>query len=301
VARRLAIIINPISGRKGRLSRTGVERLALARRLLAGHPQVHAEIVATTAAGQGGDLSRGFVARGFDVVVAWGGDGTVNEVAGPLIGTTTALGIVPSGSGDGLVGSLGLPRQPDSAIAAALSGRSATMDVGYFGGRHFLNTAGVGFDAAVVASFNAGRRRGIAGYLTRTATMVWRYQPRHYELRLDDEPRAGVHMMIAFANGREYGNGMRVAPQADARDGWLDAVLVEQGRPWRQLWRARRLLFAPHRPASGIAHVRVQSASITGERLQCHVDGESFESSGTLGVTLSPRVLRVCGLDASSR
>jgi diacylglycerol kinase (ATP) len=293
---RLAVIVNPISGRKGRRRTTGAERVARARRLVIDRPKVHAEIVATTAAGHAAELSRGFVARGFDVVVAWGGDGTVNEVAGPLIGTGTALGIVPSGSGDGLVGSLGLPRGTAAAFAAAVAGRSGPMDVGYLGERHFLNTAGVGFDAAVVADFNTSRRRGVAGYLTRIARMVWRYEACHYELRLDGEPRDGVHMVIAFANGREYGNRMHLAPHADAQDGWLDAVLVAEGPPWQQLWRARRLLFAPGSPADGIAHIRVKQASITGERLQCHVDGESFSASGTLEVRIVPGAIRVCGL-----
>jgi diacylglycerol kinase (ATP) len=297
---RLAIIVNPISGRKGRLSRTEADRLAHARRLVGDRPGVHAEIVATKAAGHAAELSRGFVEKGFDVVVAWGGDGTVNEVAGPIIGTPTALAIVPSGSGDGVVGSLELPRRPETAIAAALSGRPAAIDVGYLGGRHFINTAGIGFDAAMVAGFNAGRRRGLAGYVTRTATMIWSYRACHYELTLDDDPRAGVHMMIAFANGREYGNGMKLAPLANARDGWLDAVLVEQGSPWHLLWRARRLLFASHRAAHGIAHVRVRTASISGDHLQCHVDGESFEATGTLDVRLAPGALRVCGLETTS-
>lgn len=293
---RLAIIVNPISGWKGRRSTTGAERVAHAQRLVVDRPEVHAEIVATTAAGHAAELSQGFVARGFDVVMAWGGDGTVNEVAGPLIGTGAALGIVPSGSGDGLAGSLGLPKETTSAFAEAVAGRSGRMDVGYLGERHFLNTAGIGFDAAVVADFNASRRRGLAGYLTRVTRMVWRYEACHYELRLDDEPRDGVHMMIAFANGREYGNRMYLASHADAQDGWLDAVVVAEGPPWRQLWRARRLFFAPGHPVDGIAHIRVKHASITGAHLQCHVDGESFAANGTLEVRIVPGAIRVCGL-----
>lgn len=293
---RLAIIVNPISGRTGHRPSSAADRIAQATRLAADHPHVDVEIAATSAAGHAVELSRTFVARGFDVVVAWGGDGTVNEVAGPVIGSGAALAIIPSGSGDGLVGSLGLPRDAAAAFAAAVAGRLGAMDVGYLGDRHFLNTAGIGFDAAVVADFNVSRRRGITGYLTRVARMVWRYEARHYELRLDDESRAGLHMMIAFANGREYGNRMHLAPHANAQDGWLDAVLVAEGPPWRQLWRARRLLFAPGRPAHGVAHVRLKHALITGDDLQCHVDGESFRANGTLEVRIVPGAIRVAGL-----
>lgn len=249
----------------------------------------------TTRPGHAADLSRSFAADRFDVVMAWGGDGTINEVAGPLIGSRTALGVLPSGSGDGFAGSLGLPRNTADAFAAAVAGRVAPMDVGYMGDRHFLNTAGVGFDAAVAAAFNRSRRRGIAGYLTGIGRTLWRYEPRRYQLRLDTTTVEGRRMMIAFANGRDYGNRMCLAPHASAQDGWLDAVLVEDGPPWRLVWRARRLFLSPERPAHGIAHIRVRSASVTGEYLDCHVDGESFHAQGTLHVRIAPGAINVCG------
>ena len=292
---RIAIIVNPVSGRKGRYRATGELRVAHAHRLI--EPLgVEADVVATSAAGHGAELSRGFAARGYDVVMAWGGDGTVNEVAGPLIGTRTALGIIPSGSGDGLAGSLGLSRDPAAAFTAAVTGESIAIDVGYLGDRHFVNAAGVGFDAAIAADFARSRARGIAGYMTRIMTMIWGYQQQDYEVGLDGARRAGRYLMVAFANGKEYGNHLVLAPEASAHDGWLDAVIVDGGPAWRQLLRARRLLFAPAAETQGISRVRVQSASVRGRRLQCHVDGEPFEATGPLSVRILPGALRVCGL-----
>jgi diacylglycerol kinase family enzyme len=158
---RIGVVINPVSGSRGRRARSGQDRVALARRFADRRRTIDLETVVTTAPGHAIELARGFVARQFDVVIAWGGDGTANEVAGPLIGTTTALGIVAEGSGDGFARGLGLPRDADAALAAAIDRPGVPVDVGYFGGRHFLNVAGVGFDAEVAHAFSAeGTSRG---------------------------------------------------------------------------------------------------------------------------------------------
>jgi diacylglycerol kinase (ATP) len=298
---RIAIIVNPVSGREGRRDRTGAERLAHARRLVDRRvgSEVEPEVIATKEQGHAAELARGFLARDFDVVMAWGGDGTVNEVAGPLIGSRAALGIIPSGSGDGLARGLGLRVSAGEAFRAAVIGRSAPMDVGYLDKRHFLNVAGIGFDAAVAADFNRASKRGAFGYVTRSWRNLWSYRPDRYVVELDRERRDGRYLLVAFANGREYGNRLVLAPEADVRDGWLDAVLVEDGSPVRQLWRARRLALASSHPAAGILRTRIRTAAVTGDRLICHVDGESFQTAGTVEVRVDPMALKIIGLNSA--
>jgi diacylglycerol kinase (ATP) len=293
---KLAIIINPISGKHGHLADAGASKYAQARELIS-RPEIEAEVVLTTAKGHGAVLAQGYVSQSYDLVIAWGGDGTVNEIAGPLIGTPTALAIVRSGSGDGLARSLGLPRDADRALHAALQGPSSAsaIDVGYLGDRHFLNIAGIGFDATIATVFNQGARRGGMGYVRNGLNGVWSYEPRQYTLRLDDDARDGRYFLVAFANGREYGNGIVLAPRADPRDGWLDVITVDAGPAWKQLWRSRRLAIGRERPAEGVHRTRVRSATVSGEHLHCHVDGETFETAGTLEVTIRPKSLRVCG------
>src|SRR5688572_5567945 len=158
---RIGVIINPVSGRLGRRARSGDDRVATARRFAGRRTAVELETAVTAAPGHAVDLARGFMSRGFDVVVSWGGDGTANEVAQPLIGTATALGIVAEGSGNGLARGLGLPRDAEAALAAAVDRPAMPIDVGYLGNRHFLNIGSVGFDAEVALAFSAcGRRRG---------------------------------------------------------------------------------------------------------------------------------------------
>lgn len=291
---RVGVIINPISGGTGVRARTGERRSRLAHAAMR-EAGVDGDVVLTAARGHASELARSFVARAFDRVVAWGGDGTANEVAGPLLRTGIVLGIVPSGSGDGLARSLGLSRRPEAALRLALSGEAGAIDAGVLGGRHFLNIGGVGFDAAVACAFNARRKRGALGYVTGSLTAVFFYECDSYRIEIGDEILTGSRFVVAFANGRQYGNGIVLAPDADPTDGWLNAVVVAGGSAIRQLWRARRLAFAPLRPAEGVRRLRVQRARISGPRLLCHVDGEFFEASGELDVSVMPRALQVAG------
>jgi diacylglycerol kinase family enzyme len=156
---RALIIINPIAG--VRLpGDTPDRRVALARRLLARHG-IDGAVRVTERAGHARELAAQAAAEECELVVAWGGDGTVNEIAGVLIRSPTALGIVPAGSGNGLAHGLGLPVRPIAALERALVGSERKIDVGEFGGRRFFNVAGIGFDAAVAARFNRqGHARG---------------------------------------------------------------------------------------------------------------------------------------------
>jgi len=292
---KLAVIINPISGKHGRRADGGAVRYAHARRLI-DRPQVEADVVLTTAAGHAAALAREYASRAFDVVIAWGGDGTVNEVAGPLIGTQTALAVVPSGSGDGLAKGLSLPSTADAALQAAIAGPDVRIDVGYLGERHFLNIAGIGFDAAVATAFNQRKTRGGLAYLTGSVGSVWTYSTARYRLEIDAQTREDELFLIAFANGRQYGNGIVLAPEADPRDGLLDVIVVDAGSAWRQIWRSRRLFIGRHKPTAGLARTRARTAVVSGERLICHVDGETFEASGTLAVRVAAGALKVRGL-----
>jgi len=254
------------------------------------------DVVLTSGPGDAARLAEAFVARDVDRVIGWGGDGTMNEIAGRLRGGRTILGIVPSGSGDGLARSLGLPREADRALSVALERPPRSVDMGFLGARHFLNIAGVGFDAAIARVFNARRQRGALGYVTGSLSLVWSYQCLQYQVQLGDETVSSEErFLIAFANGREYGNGIVLAPEASPSDGWLDAVVVSSGSAIRQLWRARRLAIGRLLPAEGVLRRRVQHATVSGDRLDCHVDGETFEMSGTVTVRIEPGAIKIAG------
>jgi diacylglycerol kinase (ATP) len=276
---RAAIIVNPISGVATRRADAAAVRTGMARDAAA-RLGIDATIVCTTHHGHAAALAASFVAAGFERVVAWGGDGTVNEVAGPLVRTDVTFGVVATGSGNGFARSLKLPRDPGVALRLALTGPRSQVDVGVLAGRHFLNVAGVGFDAALARAFNADVRRGIARYLQHGWSLGWRYRSMSYRIELDGRELHGKRLLVAFANGCEYGAGCVIAPGADLRDGLLDVVIVDSGGPLALLWRARRLVFSPARAARGIWRTRASRVTIAGDQLVGHVDGEPFEAEG---------------------
>jgi YegS/Rv2252/BmrU family lipid kinase len=289
---RIGLIINPVSGRAGRRPGTAARRMALARTLLEAC-RTSAEVSLTRGAGDATALARACVDGGCDRVIAWGGDGTVSEVAGPLVGTRVSLGIVRSGSGDGFARALGIPRDPARALAIALSAHTRAIDVGRFGGRHFLNVAGVGFDGAVAHAFHARRGRGLWGYVSGGLGGVWGYDAASYHLDLDGTLLTGRRFLVAFANGRQYGNDVVLAPDADLADGALDVLVVADGTPLQQFWRARRLLVRRRHPAEGIIRLRIQAAQVSGDSLICHLDGEPYATRGTVPVSIEPGALQV--------
>ena len=292
----VGIVINPISGRRGHQPGEAERRRSFAQSR-ADAAGATATISMTEGRGHARELARGFVAARCDSVIAMGGDGTVNEVAQALIGTSIPLGIVPSGSGDGLATGLGLTTDRDRSMHTALTAAPMAIDVGYAGDRIFLNVAGIGFDAAVAHLFAGRSTRGALGYIGTGTRLVWSYAAPDYEVRWHagetEEVRRGRKLLLAFANGPTYGNLAVIAPDASLRDGQLDMVLVSEGGPVRQAWRARRLFWNHRRPAEGIERARIVRATISADVLVGHVDGEPFEVTGALEIGVHPGALWV--------
>lgn len=296
---RAAIIINPVSGR-GPRGMPVPDRTALARRMAA-VLDVELDVVVTERAGHGRQIAEACVGAGVDTVVAWGGDGTINEVAAALTGTNTHLGIVPAGSGDGFATALGVPRDPEQALRAALTGAPRRIDVGDANGRPFFNLAGIGFDARVARRFNQLTRRGGLPYLRIGLEEGLRYEPSQYAVKLDDVTREVTALVIVFANSQQYGNGAVIAPHARVDDGLLDAVIVD-ARPFlSQLWRARHLFVGRDRAIDGVVRQSIQKAVVESDvPIDLHVDGESVDAGHRVDVTIRPGALSIRLLPASA-
>lgn len=284
-----AVIINPHAG-AGREPVTA--RIDLARRALA-DAAVDGEVVVTERRGHAHDAAAAAVRGGVDLVVAWGGDGTINEVGSALVHTPAALGIVPSGSGNGLARELGLSMSPAEALCAALAGRPRPFDVGELAGRYFLNIAGIGFDAVVAARFNARQkgRRGAWPYITLTFSALAGYAPDRYRVTLDGEVHEGRYFAVVLANSPQFGNRIRIAPEARPDDGWLNALLIDHRTIPGHVWRARYLLTDVTR-APGIVRRPVRAATIEGTApLPCQIDGESFTAGSRVEARVHPAAL----------
>jgi YegS/Rv2252/BmrU family lipid kinase len=250
----------------------------------------------TECAGHGRVWAREALQSGTDLVIAWGGDGTVNEVASMLVGTTVPLGIVAGGSGNGLARELGIPTDPARALAIAFARQTRSIDVGTLAGRHFINVAGFGFDARVAQRFNAGEHaRGLMRYVRLTLLERFSYEPQRYRIRWDEGAFDGGALIVACANSRQYGNGASIAPMARFDDGWLDLVIVEPVSPWRDIWRARRLFTRTLLQDGHARSARVRRVTLDADApVPCHVDGEPFTADPPIDIRIQPGALLVC-------
>lgn len=284
----IAAIINPISGAGA--DRTVVSSRASTLRAEAARRGREIEVHVTERGGHARELAADAVARGAELIVVWGGDGTINEAGSALIGTNVPLGIVPAGSGNGLAAVLNIPRRPVDAIAVAFDAPARAIDAGMMAGRTFFNIAGVGFDARVARLFNErppGSRGGWP-YIVIGVREGCKYCATDYELELDGTPLRSRALLVSFANGREYGIGARIAPQALIDDGLLEATVVEERRLVSRFWDARHLALGTANRAPGVKVVQVKEAVIraAGE-IEYHVDGEY----GTVRDRVEVRVL----------
>src|SRR5258708_24876981 len=147
--------------------------------------------------------------------MAWGGDGTINEVASALVFGDIPLGIVPAGSGNGLARQLAISRTRADAIRQAMSAEPRRIDVGEMDDRVFVNVAGIGFDAHVAWKFNenGSRRRGLITYASIAGRALMTYEPATYTIRTDDgDACAPVRaVLVTVANSPEFGNGAIIA------------------------------------------------------------------------------------------
>jgi YegS/Rv2252/BmrU family lipid kinase len=289
----VAVIINPIAG--GSRPHTARARAELASSIVKAHGD-SADVFVSERAGHARDLAQAAVARRSRLVLAWGGDGTVNEVGCALANTDVPLGIVPSGSGNGLARELGISRSPRRAIAEALGATPRPIDLGELGGRLFVNIAGIGLDAFVAALFNdpRNRRRGLVNYTAIAARALATYQPSMYTITIEGSPLVRRAIMIGVANSAQFGNGARIAPGATVDDGRLDLVVIEERARWRTVCQVPRLFTGTAHRIPGYSIRRIERARIESEApMIFHVDGEPVEGGMQLEARVHPGALRV--------
>jgi diacylglycerol kinase (ATP) len=215
--RKTLFIINPISGGK---KKDGVPDLVMA------HYKGDATIVFTTGVAHAYEVAKAAINQ-YDMVVAVGGDGTVNEIASGLVGSDTILGVVPCGSGNGLSRFLQIPMDIEAAIKNLNGTNVARIDSGRANGKAFFNMAGMGFDAHISEVFSHGKKRGFISYIKSSITEVINYKPQHYHIEIDGKVYEREAFMLSFANSSQYGNNAHVSPQASVQDGLLDVCVIK--------------------------------------------------------------------------
>jgi len=286
-----AIIINPISG--GASPRAARARAQLALAVVDAHGDP-VEVLLTERVGHARELAKSAVRRGARLVLAWGGDGTINEVASALAFDEVPLGIVPAGSGNGLARELGVHPRAERAIADALQAVPRSMDLGELDGHLFANMAGVGFDAHIASGFATARRRGFLGYAGITARALGTYQPGHYRVTIGGIETAHRAILVTVANSAQFGNNARIAPGARVDDGELDLVVMEEQSRIATLCSVPRLFNGTVERVRGCTIRRIREATIESDQsMTYHVDGEPVQGGTSLRVRVHPGALMV--------
>ena len=291
---RAVVIVNPLAGR-GRHESEIRAHAALATTLLRGY-DVDATVRPTGGPGDANRFAREAAAAGAGLVIAWGGDGTINEAACALVHTGIPLGIVPAGSGNGLACDLGVPFDPTAALVIAATGVDFRMDAGRVQNSIFFNIAGIGVDAIIAARFaeRGLRRRGPLGYLQLGVAELMRYRAQTYAFSIEDERSEHRAMLIAIANGRQYGNRVQIAPGARLDDGLLELVIVEQLSTLSIALRLPSLFRGTLKPGRGVTMRAVRELTVRAEEaIPYHVDGEPRLGESELTVSTIPGALLV--------
>jgi len=219
---KILFIINPISG--------GHNKAKIIKSIpkLLDNNKFDISITHTKRAGHAKAIANEAVKKEMNIVVAVGGDGTINEVASQLVNTGTTLAIVPCGSGNGLARDLGISLQYKKAIQQINSLNIKKIDVGICNHQYFFSLAGIGYDAKVAYDFNRGKKRKFLGYVWAILKNYFCLKNQYYEIELEHEKNVAQCFFVAIANCSQWGYGVKVAPAAKLDDGVFNINLCKK-------------------------------------------------------------------------
>jgi len=281
----LLFIANPKSGTaKQKLSWTTLRAWLPA--------DVTADWVSTSYPGNATEIARQAVEGGvYDRIVAIGGDGTINEVAQGLQHTAFPLCIIPVGSGNGVARHFGLPLDAQKALHTAIHGFARQIDAGRFNGHLFLCTAGVGLDGVVAKEFSNSKTRGFWEYVRIANRSFFNTRPIQYSGQMDGhDTKAAKARMLTIANCNQYGNNVKIAPGADASDGWLNVVQVKAFYPIFLPWFAAKSLLGwrIQQDATSSISLAKKGRFVLDKASEAHIDGEWIGSVNELTFEVEP-------------
>lgn len=267
----IEVIVNPSAG-NGRSKRIGEQ---IEARLKALNIPYHLSM--TEYSFHATELAKAAAANGASTVLSVGGDGTAFETASGLLGTSTALGIIPAGTGNDFIKSANIPKDPLAALDYALSHSPRPVDVGQLNERMFLNVCGVGFDVMVLEYSLKAKKyaQGILPYLYGVLRTIFTIKPIQITYTLDNDEKINASVLIfSVANGKFIGGGIPIAPPAAVDDGFLDVVIVKSIPRWKIPFYLPGLMMGKITQYKICKHIRCKHIFLTGTQLHINIDGE---------------------------
>ena len=228
----------------------------------------------------------------YDVVIAIGGDGTVNSVAECCSAHNKPLAIIPRGSGDGLARHLKLPKDLNKALEVVLNGKIVKVDTAMVNDRFFANVAGSGFEAIVAHEFGKGKR-GLRGYVKAIRKLYRSYDEKEIHLRTAETELKTQYFSLSVANGSQWGNNFEIASKASMTDGLLEVALMAKPK-WYQLPRLLAYLNGPNQKDLPFIHYhKASELELMNQEVQWHIDGEPVTLSKDVKLKVKAASLKV--------
>lgn len=286
--KKILFIINPISG-IGKQKK--VER---ALETYLDKEKFDYQINYTSYAHHATALSLAAVLKGFDIVVAVGGDGSINDCVKGLVSTGVTLGIIPAGSGNGLARCLNLPLSVEDAIKCINNQKSMDMDSIKLNDTVYASIAGVGFDALIAKEFAKTHTRGFQPYLKLVLQHYPQYKQQDYTLIIDGKEITTQALFISFANSTQFGFNTEIAPNAELDDGLIDVVIVKKPPLPLLLWTAQLLFFNQFDKSIYVETHQARHIVVKNNgKIGVNLDGEYTEFNGDLDFSIEEKSLNV--------
>jgi YegS/Rv2252/BmrU family lipid kinase len=283
----IRFIVNPFSGVRKK------QRLDYYLKKYLDKNRFDYEICFTKAPGHAIELAKEAL-QNFDIIVAVGGDGSVNEVSNALIGSDKILGVIPTGSGNGFARHLGISRHLKNAIKYLNTAEVLKIDTCQLNDRKYVNIAGVGFPAWVAFKSKTSKFRGFLGYLKTSLIETCRYQMQSFSIKINGNEIKRDCLCIEVANASMFGYNMKIASKASLTDGLLDVVLIKKVPKWRYLFSMWRFATGTVHKSSLVETFSAKSVEIIPDtKCSVHVDGEGFLSDEPLKFSVNQLSLNV--------
>jgi len=275
---KVLFIVNPTAG-KGRTIKIVPEIKAIMSEL----KEVEYEISYTEKSGHATGIAKNAADQGYDIVFAVGGDGTVNEVMNGLVKTNSALGVIPGGSGNDFVRTLGTKGDTAKIIKDAVNGTKKLIDVGFINDRYFINISSAGFDAEAVLATEQAKKYFLSGslaYLAGLISTILSGKPNRVKISIGDKEIEESILLIAVANGKYYGGGMMAAPDAVLDDEMFDVCIIRAMSRIRMLSIFPQFMKGKHKKFKEVSFHRSDKVSIESlTPIAVNVDGEVFRDT----------------------
>jgi len=285
--RKALFIINPIAGGKSKEHVPQLIQQHLDKAI------VESTIVFTEEAGHAHWLAKE-ATKTYQSIIAVGGDGTVNEVASAVVGTSAALGILPFGSGNGLSRFLSIPMDTAKAVQNINENNIELIDAGQLDGQWFFNMAGMGFDAHISQVFAQKTKRGFTTYFKSALQEIINYKSQSYQMKIDGQQYDREAFMLSFANSSQYGNNAHVSPQASVQDGLLDVCVIKPFPLYRFPEMGLRMFTKTADKSKYVEIIRGKEIQITRKSAgPAHIDGEPQTLGTTAEIKVVPLSLKV--------